>query len=184
MGLFYLEGIVDWKDKEQTKEYYRIYRVKNKAKIKKDKQNYYKENKEKIKKAVRKYARGNKEKLKIDKKNYNIKHKKRMYHLRRKWLKDNPWAVSYISAKSRCTNPNNTAYSRYGGRGIKFKLTMLEIKELWFRYKAYNMKTPSIDKINNDGNYEYANCQFMERVDNIKKLNKRVNYGNNKNIKN
>ena len=50
------------------------------------------------------------------------------------------------SIKYRCYNSKNPAYLRYGGRGIKCLITEPELKELWFRDKAYNMKKPSIDR--------------------------------------
>ncbi|MFO7969954.1 MAG: hypothetical protein R6U15_07605, partial [Candidatus Izemoplasmatales bacterium] len=80
-----------------------------------------------------------------------------------------PWISSYVGAMDTCNNPNNSHYKSYGGRGIKFKLSQDEIRELWFRDKAYLLECPSIDRIDNDGNYEYSNCQFIERDENTKK---------------
>lgn len=94
-----------------------------------------------------------------------------MKKYRLNWYKLNPWYKSFDSAKQRCKNPNDKKYHRYGARGIKFLLTISEIKEIWFRDKAVEMKCPSIDRINNDGNYEYNNCQFIERADNARKGN-------------
>jgi len=41
---------------------------------------------------------------------------------------------------------------------------MDEIKELWFRDKAYEMKKPTIDRINSNEHYEYSNCRFIEKA--------------------
>ena len=83
-----------------------------------------------------------------------------------------PWCISLKGAKQRCTNPNNPEFYCYGGRGIKFSLTMNEGKELWFRDKAYLMKCPTIDRIDNDGNYCIDNCRFIEKSENTIKANK------------
>jgi len=53
--------------------------------------------------------------------------------------------------------------------GIKCLITKKELKELWFRDKAYEMDKPSVDKIKNDENYSVLNCEFIEMVDNSKK---------------
>lgn len=70
------------------------------------------------------------------------------------------------NAKNRCCNSRHHAYARYGGRGVQFTLTQKEIKELWNRDCAYNLSEPSIDRINNDGHYDFDNCRFIERYDN------------------
>ena len=86
-----------------------------------------------------------------------------------KMVLKSPWHWSYKCAKERCENPNNAGYKYYGGRGIKFLLTKEDVGRLWVRDNASVMKDPTIDRIDNSGNYELNNCRFIERVDNVKK---------------
>jgi hypothetical protein len=87
--------------------------------------------------------------------------------------KKEPWKRVYYHIINRCKNLNDKRYKNYGGRGIKCLITTEELKELWFRDVAYKMKNPSIDRIDNDGNYCLENCQFIEMVENsIKDRNK------------
>ena len=80
-----------------------------------------------------------------------------------------PWRNRLSQAKQRCTNSKDPHYKTYGSRGINFFLTMEEGKELWFRDKAYEMKRPSLDRKDNNGNYDFLNCQFIELGINIGK---------------
>lgn len=80
-----------------------------------------------------------------------------------------PWKSVFSHVKQRCNNPKNPKYHRYGGRGIECRITEDELKKLWYRDKAYLMEKPSIDREDNDGDYVYGNCRFIELVDNIKK---------------
>jgi len=89
----------------------------------------------------------------------------------KKYQKERPWYFSYSSAKSRCTNPNVKYYHRYGGRGIKFLMTREDVAYLWGRDKAELMDNPTIDRIDNDGNYELSNCCFIEKSLNSTKGN-------------
>ena len=87
----------------------------------------------------------------------------------KKYIKDNPWYNSYINAKQRCENPNNPDYPWWGAKGIKFLLSKEDMKFLWERDKASEMKFPTIDRKDNDGHYCLENCQFLENKDNSMK---------------
>ena len=88
------------------------------------------------------------------------------------YRKRNPWFAPYDNAKTRCTNPKNISYKNYGGRGIDCELSLKEAKELWFRDNADSMKRPSLDRIDNDGNYSAKNCRFIELSENIGNSNR------------
>lgn len=76
--------------------------------------------------------------------------------------------------KDRCNNPKNHAYKYYGGRGIKCLITLEEVEFLWQRDNANLMNKPSIDRINNDGDYTFENCRFIELKENVKKGSKSI----------
>ena len=49
---------------------------------------------------------------------------------------------------------------------------MEQIKYIWHRDKAWQLKQPTIDRINNDSSYELDNCQFIEnKLNSIKDKN-------------
>jgi hypothetical protein len=54
-------------------------------------------------------------------------------------------------------------YKYYGERGIQCLITEEEIKVLYEQHNASQMKRPSIDRIDNDGNYCVENCRFIEQ---------------------
>jgi hypothetical protein len=87
----------------------------------------------------------------------------------RKYFKKFPWRKVFKNIKIRCTRKNFKSYKNYGGRGIKCLITEEELRKLWFRDKAYLMKQPSIDRKENDGNYTYKNCRFIELGENSRK---------------
>ena len=90
---------------------------------------------------------------------YNRKYSK-------KFFEDKPWLKHYRKAKSRCQNTNNDKYRRYGGRGIRFLMSPKDFKRLWLRDKAYLLERPSIHRIDNDKNYIFENCKFVELSEN------------------
>lgn len=63
-------------------------------------------------------------------------------HRSKVYLKNNPWLKSYYALRARCNNIKDDSYKFYGKKGIKALISTKEIKELWFRDKAYNMDKP------------------------------------------
>ncbi len=83
--------------------------------------------------------------------------------------KSHPWEQSYYMAKDRCTNTKRRSYRYYGAQGIKFELTLDDVRMIWFRDKAYELKQPSIDRKDTYGNYSLGNCRFIEMVENSRR---------------
>lgn len=83
-----------------------------------------------------------------------------------------PWAGVYSRAKQRCENIKNPRYRYYGGKGIKILCSVQDIKTIWFRDRAFLLATPSIDRINNAGHYEFKNIRFIEKSENTAKRNR------------
>ena len=77
-----------------------------------------------------------------------------------------PWAKTYVSIKGRCERKTDTGYRLYGAKGIKCLMTMGDLKFLWNRDSAENMKRPSIDRIDSKGDYTIENCRYIELSEN------------------
>lgn len=73
-------------------------------------------------------------------------------------LESLPEYAIWQAMRQRCNNPNHPKYHRYGGRGIK-------ICERWNDFALFledmgrrPNESYSIERVNNDGNYEPGNC--------------------------
>jgi len=153
------------KNKKKIKEYDKNWRKNNKGYDKK----WYQENKDRILKRIKKYNQTHKEEIKEYYKKYCQKNREKIKDRIKKWKKKKRYYNHYVSAKRRCNNPKGKDYKYYGEKGIKMLMTLEDFKYLWFRDKAYLLKKPSIDRIDNDGNYILKNCRFIEMIDNSKK---------------
>jgi hypothetical protein len=80
----------------------------------------------------------------------------------------NTWAAM----KSRCGNPNNSHYHRYGGRGIKICEEWLDDFQAFYDYMGPRDMTQSIDRIDNDGNYEPGNVRWVTKGENTRNRHK------------
>lgn len=70
---------------------------------------------------------------------------------------------AYHEAKNRCTNPKNVSYETHGGRGIKFLLPTFPEFFAHIGPKPEPKRAYSLDRINNDGNYEVGNIRWATR---------------------
>ena len=73
--------------------------------------------------------------------------------------------------KRRCFNPNDPNYKNYGGRGItvcKSWDNSFEAFERWALSHGY-ADNLTIDRIDNNGNYEPRNCLWITRSENASK---------------
>lgn len=71
---------------------------------------------------------------------------------------------SWQDAKSRCFNPNNINYKNYGGRGITMCLEWRDDFREFFSHMGPCPKGKSLDRIDNEKNYEPGNCQWASRA--------------------
>jgi hypothetical protein len=80
--------------------------------------------------------------------------------------------------KQRCFNPNYPRYKDYGGKGITMCDAWKDDFEVFMNWSLSNgyTDTLTIDRIDNDGNYEPDNCRWI--TNEMQQLNRR----NNRNI--
>lgn len=71
--------------------------------------------------------------------------------------------VVWLSMKARCLNKKNKHYKYYGGRGIKICDRWRNSFENFLADMGRRPKGKSIERKNNDGDYEPSNCKWATR---------------------
>jgi hypothetical protein len=72
----------------------------------------------------------------------------------------------------RCTNPNEAGYKNYGGRGIRVCDAWLSSFEAFYAHVGPKLSPKlSLDRIDNDGNYEPGNVRWATRSE--QRMNRR-----------
>lgn len=90
-------------------------------------------------------------------------------------MSDSRFHKIWIAMRQRCNNPKSSRYRLYGGRGIgvcdrwnefvAFKVDMLGSYKKHCR--IYGLRNTSLDRINNNGNYEPANCRWATQKEQV-----------------
>jgi len=87
--------------------------------------------------------------------------------MRRHGLRHTPEYKVWDSMIQRCTNKNHTAYHRYGGRGIcVWNRWVNSFQTFYEEMGPKPFPKATIDRINNDGNYEPNNCEWVSQLEN------------------
>lgn len=88
----------------------------------------------------------------------NVSHNLSKHSLYRKWG----------GMISRTENTNESCWNRYGGRGISICPQWRQSFESFYKWSMENgwEEGLTIDRINNNGNYEPSNCQFISMNEN------------------
>lgn len=79
-------------------------------------------------------------------------------------MEGTPVYTSWTAMKSRCLNPNDSSYHKYGGRGISVCDEWMVFVN-FFRDMGDRPQGKTLDRINVNGNYEPSNCRWATNTE-------------------
>lgn len=91
-------------------------------------------------------------------------------------LCSSPEYRAWSHMKERCSNIKAQEYESYGGRGIKVCERWLKFENFYADMGDRPSNKHSLDRIDNDGNYEPDNCRWATGIEQV--LNRRTNKNN------
>ena len=83
-----------------------------------------------------------------------------------------PTYISWQNMKARCLYPSTPSYPHYGARGIT-------VCERWIDFRSFladmgiRPEGTEISRIDNDGNYEPGNCEWVTKAENLAERQRR-----------
>ena len=86
-----------------------------------------------------------------------------------------PEYKSWEEMRQRCYNKNTAHYHRYGGRGISVCARWDKFEDFLVDMGNKPTHKHSIDRINNDGNYEPGNCRWATQLEQMQNISTNLN---------
>lgn len=83
-------------------------------------------------------------------------------------LRKSPEYLAWVNMRSRCYKHGDISYHNYGGRGIEVCLEWVNSFSAFISDMGLKpSKAHSLDRVNNDGNYEPTNCRWGTKLEQV-----------------
>lgn len=93
-------------------------------------------------------------------------------------MSNSPAYKSWQEMKTRCYNKKRAKYRRYGARGIRVCDRWLKSFQNFYDDMGDRPEGKTLDRINNDGNYEPSNCRWATPLEQAQTApKKRIPFG-------
>jgi hypothetical protein len=89
----------------------------------------------------------------------------RIKHGKAKLRNRSPEYVTWLDMKAPCADPKHISYKNYGGRGITVCPEWLRCFPAFYRDIGPRPPGMTLDRIENNGNYEPGNCKWSTRTE-------------------